>query len=227
MAMRDRSIPTPPRRRIAFSGSGPTRKQINYFDAVIHMQESPLQKWFLVGCSSPFMRLAQQLTAHRAWCKQCLPCVGGNPTCSVPAYSTGHLIRNRKAGPGWFSYPRMGAFYTNFSITTLLLHNLLFFRKSQPAFLLARFLIYYRYQVVIVRCPVLYTEAWRTVSTEKIVVINKWRLPYLTWYTRIYYKRYTRYWYFVPGTWYLVLVISLFIDVDTCITCMFQLDIVG
>ena len=125
-------------------------------------------------------------------------------------YSTGHLIRNRKAGPGWFSYPRMGAFYTNFSITTLLLHNLLFFRKSQPAFLLARFLIYYRYQVVIVRCPVLYTEAWRTVSTEKIVVINKWRLPYLTWYTRIYYKRYTRYWYFVPGTWYLVLVISFY-----------------
>ena len=24
-------------------------------------------------------------------------------------YSTGHLIRNRKAGPGWISYLRMGA----------------------------------------------------------------------------------------------------------------------
>ena len=26
-----------------------------------------------VGCSSPFMRLAEHLTALRAWCKQCLP----------------------------------------------------------------------------------------------------------------------------------------------------------
>ena len=33
-------------------------------------------------------------------------------------YSIGHLIRNRKAGPGWISYLRMGVFYTNFSITT-------------------------------------------------------------------------------------------------------------
>ena len=27
----------------------------------------------LVGCSSPFMRLARHLTALRPWCKQCLP----------------------------------------------------------------------------------------------------------------------------------------------------------
>ena len=33
------------------------------------------------------------------------------------AYSTGHLI-SRKAGPGWISYLRMGAFYTKFSIIT-------------------------------------------------------------------------------------------------------------
>ena len=34
--------------------------------------------------------------------------------------STGHLTRNRKAGPGWisYSYLRMGAFHTNFSIIT-------------------------------------------------------------------------------------------------------------
>ena len=35
-------------------------------DAVIDMQEIPLQKRFLVGCSSPFIRLAQHLTALRA-----------------------------------------------------------------------------------------------------------------------------------------------------------------
>ena len=33
--------------------------------------------------------------------------------------STGHPIRNRKGGPGWISYLRIGAFYTNFSIKTL------------------------------------------------------------------------------------------------------------
>ena len=38
---------------------------------------------FLEGCSSPFMRLAEHLTALRAWCKQCLPLVGENPTCSM------------------------------------------------------------------------------------------------------------------------------------------------
>ena len=37
------------------------------FDAVIHVQESPPYKRFLVGCSSPFMRLAEHLTALRAW----------------------------------------------------------------------------------------------------------------------------------------------------------------
>ena len=31
---------------------------------------SPLHKRLLVGCSSPFMRLAKHLTANRAWCKQ-------------------------------------------------------------------------------------------------------------------------------------------------------------
>ena len=60
---------------IAVSGSGHTRKQSNSFDAVIHVQESPPHKRFLrvVGCNSNFMRLAQHLTALRAWCKQCLP----------------------------------------------------------------------------------------------------------------------------------------------------------
>ena len=59
---------------IAVSGSGHTRKQSNSFDAVIHVQESPPHKRFLrvVGCNSNFMRLAQHLTALRAWCKQCV-----------------------------------------------------------------------------------------------------------------------------------------------------------
>ena len=38
-----------------------------------HIHERPPQKRFLVGCSSPFKRLAQHLTALRAWCKQYLP----------------------------------------------------------------------------------------------------------------------------------------------------------
>ena len=43
------------------------------FGAVIHIQESPPHKRFIVGCRSPFMRLAEHLTALRACCKQCLP----------------------------------------------------------------------------------------------------------------------------------------------------------
>ena len=60
---------------IAVSGSSHTRninKSID--DAVIHVQKRPPQKrLFLLGCSSPFMRLAPNLAVIRAWCKQCLP----------------------------------------------------------------------------------------------------------------------------------------------------------
>ena len=52
---------------VAVSGSGHDRKQIDSFDAVIHMQESPPHKRFLVGCSSPFMRVDEHLTTLRAW----------------------------------------------------------------------------------------------------------------------------------------------------------------
>ena len=45
-----------------------TGKQINSFGAVTHMQESAPHERFLVGCSSPFMRLAEYPTEHRAWC---------------------------------------------------------------------------------------------------------------------------------------------------------------
>ena len=58
---------------IAVSGSGHTGTQINYFDAVIHMQESPARTRFSVGCSSAFMRRSQHLMAPDAWCNQCLP----------------------------------------------------------------------------------------------------------------------------------------------------------
>ena len=46
---------------------------VNSFDVVIHMQEGPPHTRFLAGCSSSFMRLAQHLTALRAWRWRCLP----------------------------------------------------------------------------------------------------------------------------------------------------------
>ena len=58
----------------------------------------------------------------------------------VSRYRIGHLTRNRKAGPGWISYLRMVAFHTNFSITN---PNFLLTCKSQPAFLIAHFLVRY------------------------------------------------------------------------------------
>ena len=48
-------------------------RYVNSLDAVIHMQESPPQKQFSVGCSSAFMRRSQHLMAPDAWCNQCLP----------------------------------------------------------------------------------------------------------------------------------------------------------
>ena len=51
----------------------PHQKINQLIDAVSHVQENAPQKRFVVGCSPPFMRLAQHLTALRAWCKQCLP----------------------------------------------------------------------------------------------------------------------------------------------------------
>ena len=58
---------------VAVAGIGHTRNQFNSVDAVVRMQENPPQKRVFVGCSSRFMRLAQHVTALRAWCKQCLP----------------------------------------------------------------------------------------------------------------------------------------------------------
>ena len=57
---------------IAVSGSGHTRKHTNSLDAVIRTQESSPRQRLLEGCSYPFMRVVQHLTALRAWCKQCL-----------------------------------------------------------------------------------------------------------------------------------------------------------
>ena len=62
------------------SGSGHTRKEKNPFEAVNLVckkvrarRGSPPHKWFIVECSSPFMRLAEHITANRAWCRRCLP----------------------------------------------------------------------------------------------------------------------------------------------------------
>ena len=51
---------------VAVSGSGHTGKHLNSFHDVTHMQENPAHKRFLVGCSSPFLRLAEHLQALRA-----------------------------------------------------------------------------------------------------------------------------------------------------------------
>ena len=48
------------------------------------------------------------------------------------------VIRSRKAGPGWISYLRMSAFYTNFSITT---PEFLIFLQISAFLLIAHFLI--------------------------------------------------------------------------------------
>ena len=41
------------------------------YNGILRLPPGP--KRFLEGCSAPFMRLAQHLTALCAWCKQCLP----------------------------------------------------------------------------------------------------------------------------------------------------------
>ena len=76
---------------IAVSGVATPENKITSLVAVIHKQESRHKEPKSVlravlgrGCSLPFMRLAEHLTALRAWCKQCL-LVGENPTCSVSA----------------------------------------------------------------------------------------------------------------------------------------------
>ena len=59
--------------------------------------------------------------------------------------STGHQVGNWKTGPAWISYSRRGAFYTKFSITT---PEFLVF-LSQPAFLVAHFLLSCPYTTII------------------------------------------------------------------------------
>ena len=51
----------------------PRQKTNRYIRRCYPMQENPPPEGFQVGCSSPIMRLAEHLTALRAWGKQCLP----------------------------------------------------------------------------------------------------------------------------------------------------------
>ena len=70
-------------RVILFAGSevatGHTRKQSSSLalpsigKKVGTRCRSPSYERFLEGCNSPLLRLADHLTAFRAWCKQCLP----------------------------------------------------------------------------------------------------------------------------------------------------------
>ena len=76
---------------MSVSGSGHTGKQVNSFDTVIHMQESPPHKRFLVGCSSPCNSPNTLRRFALGASDVCL--VGENPTCSAPAlwtYDYGH-----------------------------------------------------------------------------------------------------------------------------------------
>ena len=50
-----------------------TTPEIKFTHRSCHPYASPPHRLFFVGCGSPFTRLAQHLTALRAWCKQCLP----------------------------------------------------------------------------------------------------------------------------------------------------------
>ena len=61
-----------------------TPENHHIFDAVRCTQENQPRKWFLVGCSSPFMNSPNTLLRFALGASNvCL--VGENPTCSVPA----------------------------------------------------------------------------------------------------------------------------------------------
>ena len=52
----------------------PTLLYVNVlFFVFLHPPPNAPHKWFLVGCSSPFMRLAEHLAALHAWCKRDVP----------------------------------------------------------------------------------------------------------------------------------------------------------
>ena len=51
----------------------PHRKRNEFIRRRHHIQQTPFYKWSLARCSPLFMRLAEDATALRAWCKQCLP----------------------------------------------------------------------------------------------------------------------------------------------------------
>ena len=54
-------------------------------ESVHKVRGSPPHKWFFVGCSSPFMRLNEQLTALALGARDLCPWLGENPTCFAPA----------------------------------------------------------------------------------------------------------------------------------------------
>ena len=62
---------TNPRTRQSHRVSGHTGSKLTHRSC--HPQTSPSRKRSLVGCSSPFTRLTEHLTAPSARCKQCLP----------------------------------------------------------------------------------------------------------------------------------------------------------
>ena len=59
---------------IGVSGSGHAGYYISSLKLdIVYTQVRASQVSLLIGCSSPFMRLLEHITALGAWCKQCLP----------------------------------------------------------------------------------------------------------------------------------------------------------
>ena len=76
--------------------STPENKSIHWTLSSIR-KESPPHKRFVVGCSSPFVRLARQLTALCSSCKQCVPggCKSDVPRPGIVGMRGSMVIRPR------------------------------------------------------------------------------------------------------------------------------------
>ena len=78
-----------------------TRPLYSSFDAVIHKKEIPPHKRSVVGRSSPFMRLAEHLTAPLARGASDVCLIGGNPMCSFPALEGCEGLWSYDYGHAW------------------------------------------------------------------------------------------------------------------------------
>ena len=78
-----------------------TRPLYSSFDAVIHTKESPPHKRLVVGRSSPFMQLAEHLTAPLARGTSDVCLIGENPMGSFPALEGCEGLWSYDYGHAW------------------------------------------------------------------------------------------------------------------------------